>query len=211
MSIRLLLSLFLVTVPALPQLLTVGVKGGVPFTDAFKTARSGSLQYLSNAKRYTVGPTVELGLPMGFRIELDALYKRINYTSVTSGTTGVSSSLTTANTWEFPLQLKHRLVPGPVAPYIAAGVSFRDVSSVHQVTNFFTAEPGQTSTDRPVELDRRFTAGFVVSGGIAFGTRAFRVSPEVRYTRWGWDNFQAPSQLFRSNPDQAEFLLGITF
>ena len=67
--------------PAWAEILSIGVKGGVPLTDAFNTARSGSLSYFSETKRYTVGPTVELHLPLRFSIELDALYTRLNYGS----------------------------------------------------------------------------------------------------------------------------------
>ena len=209
---RILFVSLLIAAPAFPQLLSVGVKGGVPFTDAFNTARTGSLSYISATKRYTVGPMVEFRLPLGFGIEADALYKRINYTLTATGSNGqaVSGSLTTANTWEFPLQLKHRFAPGPIAPYLAAGASFRHVSSLKQITDFFTG--GQpASTNHPNELSNRFTAGLVVSGGIQFGSGHFRVAPELRYTRWGWENFRSPGGLLTSRPDQAEFLVGITF
>ena len=203
---RTLMLCLLVVSPALSQVFSIGVKGGVPLTDAFKTAQSGSTSYLSDTKRYTVGPAVEFHLPFGFGIELDALYKRLNYSSSASA----ASSSTTANTWEFPLQLKHRFGAGPVKPYLAAGASFRHVSGIKQVTNFFTSSPS-TSTDHPAEFDNRFTAGFVASGGIEFGSGHFRVAPEVRYTRWGWDNFRSLDSLLKSNADQTEFLIGITF
>ncbi len=210
---RILFVSLLVAAPAFPQLLSVGVKGGAPFTDAFNTARTGSLNYLSDTKRYTVGPTVEFHLPLGFGIEADALYKRIDYTlnAMTASGLAASSSLTTANTWEFPVLVKHRFVPGPISPYLGAGASFRHVSSVKQVTNFFTGGQMAVSTDRPGELSNRFTAGFVVSGGIQFGSGHFRVAPELRYTRWGWENFRSPGGLLTSKPDEAEFLVGVTF
>lgn len=187
------------------QLVSFGVKAGVPATDAFKATRSASTGYLSDTKRYLAGGTVELRLPAGFGVELDALYKRLNYDS--SGVDGASSM--SGNSWEFPLLFKLRAVEPAVRPFVVAGPSFRHLSGLKQ----FIVDPldRRSDTSRPLELQNRFSAGFTAGAGLEMGNR-FRLVPEVRYTRWGWENFQAAAlPQFRSNVNQLDFLLGIHF
>jgi hypothetical protein len=39
-----------------------------------------------------------------------------------------------------------------------------------------------------------------------------RISPEFRYTRWGGENLRDPiSALLRTNRNQGDFMLGLTF
>ncbi len=194
-------------------LLDFGVKGGVPVTDAFNTARSGNLSYITNTKRYTVGPTVDLNLPFGLGVEFDALYRRLGYESTANLITVVTHAATTGNAWDFPLLLKLRLGAGPIKPYLAAGPTFRGLTSLKQVQTFFFVPTGQvtTQTSRPAELDNRFTTGFTAAGGLQLGAAVVRISPEIRYTRWGWNSFRNPAGLLKSNPDQVDFLLGLTF
>ncbi len=187
------------------QFVSFGVKGGVPLTSAFDTARTGNIAYLSGTKRYLVGPAFELRLPLGLGVELDALYKRLNYES----TTAEQTAHTTVNSWEFPLLFKLRSSSPGISPYVAAGPSFRHLSGLRQ---FVSDRFGIFSeTADPAELDNRFSSGFAVGGGLEIGSR-FRLAPEIRYTRWAWDNFQSPLlPQFRSSPNQLDFLLGIHF
>src|SRR5579863_3806404 len=66
------------------HLLSFGIKGGVPLTDAF--ADSSPLQVdvivhsFSASKNYVIGPMAELNLPFGFSVEADALYRPLNLT-----------------------------------------------------------------------------------------------------------------------------------
>jgi opacity protein-like surface antigen len=194
---------------AYPQLISFGVKAGVPFTDAFKTAQSGDLGYVSDTKRYTVGPTVEVNLPFGLGIELDALYRRLNYeaSEAGTGTDPFVRRTVTANAWDFPLLLKWKAGVRPLQPFFVVGPTFRGLSNLKTAGSFFTG----SRDDDPPELRRDFTTGFTAGVGVRLGNR-WALSPEVRYTRWGWDTFRAPQSSFlRSNPDQVEFLLGLTF
>lgn len=205
--------LLLGAAPARPELFSVGVKGGVPLTDAFHTARNSSLSFFSPAKLYTVGPTVEVHLPFSLAVELDALYRRLNYGSTSFLDHGATAGTrVTGNAWDFPLLLKRRFASGLVRPYVASGASFRTLSDLKHVRNFFDGTNRTTSqTDRPPELQRRFNAGFVIGGGLELNAGILKISPELRYTRWGWDSFRDVDGLLRSNQDQAMFLLGITF
>ena len=204
--------LFSLAVPARPELLSFGVKGGLPVTDAFTTGRGGPLGFFSGVNRYTVGPTVEFHLPAGLSIEFDALYRRLNYGSDAVFPTTVTATRVTANSWEFPLLLKGRLGVGPVHPFIAGGASFQHLSDITRIDEFFEGGARRvTETGRPAELQNRFNAGFVIGGGVELRGGGLRLSPEFRYTRWGWDNFRDVGGLLRSNQDQAAFLLGLTF
>lgn len=187
------------------QLVSFGVKGGVPVTNAFDTARTGSFGYLSDTKRYLVGPAFELRFPLGLGVEFNALYKRLNYSAQAESQTMV----TTANSWEFPLLFKLRATTPALRPYVTAGPSFRRLSGLR---SFLAGVSGVSAgTTDPAELENRFSAGFAVGGGLEMGGR-FRVAPEIRYTRWGSPSFRSilvPG--FSSSQNQLDFLLGIHF
>jgi hypothetical protein len=50
-----------------------------------------------------------------------------------------------------------------------------------------------------------------VGAGIEIRALIVKLSPEIRYTRWGSEAFAGPRDLFSSNQNQADFLIGITF
>lgn len=203
-SVILFIPLF-VPAQGFAQLVSFGVKGGVPATDAFKTARAAGNGYVSGTKRYVAGGTFEVRLPAGIGVELDALYRRLNYEA--SGTDGSTS--TSGNSWEFPLLFKLRAVEPSIRPFLVAGPSFRHVSGLKQ----FLVDPlgRRRDTADPPELQNRFSTGFTAGVGLEIGNR-FRLVPEVRYTRWGWENFQSAAiPRFRSNLNQLDVLLGIHF
>ncbi|HWR52784.1 MAG TPA: porin family protein [Bryobacteraceae bacterium] len=203
---RFLFSFLLAAPLAFPQLLTWGVKAGVPFTDAFKTAQTGDLGYVSDTRRYTFGGTAEVNLPFGLGVELDLLYRRLNYEAQgTAGGEAVRRSVT-ANAWDFPLLLKWKAGIRPLQPFFTVGPTFRGLTNLSQAGTFFNSDRG----DDPIELERKGNTGLTVGIGARLGNQ-IALSPEVRYTRWGWDNFRDPFSLLRSNRDQVEFLVGVTF
>ncbi|MFB3825663.1 MAG: outer membrane beta-barrel protein [Bryobacteraceae bacterium] len=204
---RTLLLFFATAVSALPQF-SVGVKAGVPLTDFFTTVRSPNFGFNSNTKRYIVGPSVQLGLPGGLAVELDALYRRLNYEG--SGTLAdvLTNNRTTGNAWEFPLLLKYRF-PAPVArPFLSAGVAWDTLSGLKQS---ISTRLNLTETSEPKELENKTTTGFVLGAGVEVRAPFVRVIPEIRYTRWGSHHFRDAAGSLLSNRNQAEFLLGFTF
>jgi hypothetical protein len=60
---KLTLLVFAAVVTAAAQPVSIGVKGGVPITDAFDTLRGNQAAYATNTHRYVVGPTVQFNLP----------------------------------------------------------------------------------------------------------------------------------------------------
>jgi hypothetical protein len=208
------LLLFLIPVPVFSQSLDFGFKAGVPLTDAFKhgiTAPLSPSTYRSDTRRYTLGPTVELRLPLGIGIEFDALYKRLGFESetVVSGVPVPGTAIlaeTRANSWEFPLLVKLRS-PGIVfRPFIDGGISFRTLTGVKK---FVTGLAG--ADDTPSELRDKHARGFVLGAGFEVSAPFVKISPEFRYTRWAGENFRDTLNLLRTNQNQADFLIGITF
>ena len=190
---------------------TFGVKGGVPITDAFDAARSGNSSYVTRTKRYLVGPTFEFLLPKRFSVEVDGLFKRVGYQYDATGPSVYSK--TVANTWEFPLLLKYEILPGPIRPFVDAGASLRHLSGIRQIREAVSVSTLQrVEINNAAEFNKRNDIGFTFGGGIAFKLGPVRISPELRYTRWGGENFRDPiNALLRTNRNQGDFLLGLTF
>ena len=190
-----------------------GIKAGLPLTEFVDTVDSGRFRFTSSNHHYIVGPSFELRLPAGLGIEVDALYRRIGYEGSGNAVDVYSTSRTTGNAWEFPVLGKYRF-PGLILhPYLSAGVAFDNLSGVEQ-TITRTVIPTQittTTTQSPAELKNTTTTGFVIGGGVEIKALLIRLTPEVRYTRWGSQHFTDINGLIHSNQNQAEFLLGISF
>jgi len=190
------------------QPVSIGVKGGLPINDALETAQGlnpfGSV-YLVNNHRYLVGGTIQFNFPGRFSIEVDGLYRRVGFQHSVTNTPpaiGTTVTSTTANSWEFPVLGKFAILPGHVRPFVDAGANFRRISNV-TTTSILTTIP---------ELDKDFAAGFTFGGGIEFKFERLRVSPEIRFTHWGTENFHDPvNSLLHTNQNQGDFMLGITF
>src|ERR1700691_4429097 len=84
------------------QSLVFGLAGGARLTNDTEAPAMGE------SKRYIVGPMIELGLPLGFAVEADALYSREGYYFAFNG-----ALVQSTNSWAFPLLLKYRL-PVPI-------------------------------------------------------------------------------------------------
>lgn len=142
---------------------------------------SESGTFRPDTKRYTIGPMAELRLPFGLGAEADVLYKRFSY----DGGSG--------SQWEIPILAKYRLGGEIIHPYIEGGVSFRRL----------TGSEGVLGGDRA-------SKGFVLGAGVEFRALLIRISPELRWTRWGDRNLDI-TRFLRENRNQAEFLIGISF
>ena len=138
--------------------LGVGVKAGVPATGLVMSSDHAGGAFGATGGNYVIGPTVEIRLPFGLGVEVDALYRSVNNPSGSS--------------WEFPILAKYRLsVREHLAPYVVGGGSFQrnDILQAVQVG------PTKTAT------------GFAFGAGLEAKLRLIRVSPEIRYTRWTSD------------------------
>jgi hypothetical protein len=60
-------------------------------------------------------------------------------------------------------------------------------------------------------LNKNVTHGIVFGGGVEVKALVIHIAPEIRFTRWNDQHFLDPAGLIKSNLNQAEFLVGITF
>ena len=191
---RFVLLLLLAAAPAFPQKLLWGVKAGVPVTDLVKSEAWKNGRYYPSSGRYTLGPTIELTLPFRLSIEFDVLYRSAKYRFV--NTVSGAGSEASGNAFQFPLLLKVRLSRRSVAPYVAGGVTFNRLTGLKQLG----------------ELDKATVGGLVAGAGLEGRLPLVRISPEIRYTRWGSVNLRNLGGGFNlSNQNQIEALVGITF
>ena len=194
----LFLALFF-TAAASAQLFSAGIKAGIPLTDSFENLTVPSafttgqtIHTYSSSKKFVAGGMVELHLPLGFSIEVDGLYRPLRLiTDVTNASQpGMGRDSVNYTSWEVPFVGKYRFLHTPlVKPYVEAGPNFRFLDTL------------------PDHFMSRH--GFVLGGGLELKAWKLRFSPELRYTRWGADsnfNFNA-----KSNQNQVEFLVGVTF
>jgi len=230
MKLPLLVIVLSVPCAAIAQTLSLGIKGGIPLTEAFDTANFAGLSaggttkisYTSRAKTYTVGPAVEVSLPLGLAVEFDALYKRLNYNSSSSVSNisfaGIQEQHNIISRWDLPLLIKYRVRRFALTPYISGGINTNYIVNTTEISRAgfvplgapLTLGPPIKSGNPPAELRHRSSKGGVISGGFEFRYRRIRLAPELRYTRWAHENFHETALgRFRSNLHQAEILLAV--
>lgn len=177
--------------------LSVGVKAGIPITDAFSNRSLGPNQsFYSNSQNYILGPSIELRLPFHVSAEFDALYRPLTFgastASVVNGSPVLSTSSTTLSSWEFPLMFKYHFHNERlVKPYAEVGPSFR--TGAQQLS---------------------YLSGAGISAGVGADVKVplVRLSPELRYTHWSGDGGHSPlTAPLGSRQDQVEFLFGFSF
>lgn len=186
-----------------------GFKLGLPLTDVLDVSSGNNNNVISElrTKRYIFGPQFEVRLPAGFSVELDALYTKYEIDSVAGAATSFLGASFDGNSWEFPLMLKKKFggasaVAASVRPFVAAGASFRRLSDIDQIGRFVTGR----------DIDSDIAKGFVIGGGLEIRALFLRVSPELRFTRWGEESFASGlTNVLKSNRNQAQLLVGFSF
>ncbi len=186
---------------ACAQPISFGGRIGAPLSDAIKAGVTRDLAYATTSRRLVIGPTLEINLPFRTSIVFDILYRQLGYAQAST----TQASVTTANQFEFPVMLKHRLRDGRARPFIGAGVAFSKLSGVKTLA-------ASVVTGNPPEFRKDATAGIVFAGGVEIGALLVKISPEIRYTYRTSRHFaSAVSDLLRSNVNQFDFLVGVTF
>ena len=185
----------------------------MPLTDFVDAAKGDHAAYFTNTKRYTVGPTVEFHLPARYSLEIDALYKRFGFDGQAVTADGSTLIGTRGNSWEFPILAKFEVVPGPVRPFVDAGASIRHISGIKQVRQIVSAGTlSIVELNNPPEFNKSTDIGLAFGAGIALKLGRVRISPELRYTRWGGENLRDPvNALLHTHRNQGDFLIGFTF
>lgn len=165
----------------------IGVKGGVPLTDALVT--SGIVnpgEAISKSNDYIIGPAAEIRIPFGFAFEVDGLYRSTEY----SLTNGSGTATIPAHAWEIPYLAKFRFPIPVLKPFISAGGAYRSF------------------TDMPTNVTPTHNA-FVAGGGLELRIKRLRLSAEGRWLHWN-----APPEngnAVKLSQNQGELLFGIIF
>jgi len=197
------------------QEFSLGIKVGLPVSTLVSTSPGEDATTL----RYTIGPTVELGLSRRLAFDTDLLYKRfaLNF-SIPSSAAAVSVpalSRATGNRWELPLILKYRVAKWPPRVFVELGVSFNRIAGIHGIGVCARTSSGQefycVGNQTLFELRHRSTKGALIGGGLETRLGPLRFNPEFRLTHWADRNFGVRDAPLRSNLTQAEFLAGFTF
>jgi hypothetical protein len=197
---------------------TLGFKIGVPVTNMFSAGNTTQFgnsipgSYTSAVPRYEFGVSGEFQLPKNLRFEIDGLFKRGGFDSALPfGSTGsLAYRPTTFNNWEIPGLFKYNLTMGHFRPFIDFGASLRHISTISQTTYAAGFAFPQIS-DNAIELHNRNTFGGVAGFGLTFKRGPFELTPEARYTRWANQSFVGSLGSLRTNLDQGDVLLGISF
>jgi Outer membrane protein beta-barrel domain len=192
----LLLGLFTVGA-ANAQALSVGVMGGAPFTDVVNGDTVNGVRSIARSNNFTVGPVLQVNLPLSLRLEVDALFRpyHVNLNSV-NFVEDIS-----AQQWRFPVLLQYRFGGPPVLkPFVEAGLSFDHLAGISNAAK-------STLASGPGALLHQSDAGIILGAGIDIKLPLIiRFSGELRYTRQTVSNFSDFSNL-----NQAEVLFGIHF
>ena len=174
--------------------LIIGARGGAPFggTNTITNAVTSGLGVAE--RRFQIGPTLGVRLPLGFSVEGDALYNRqaLNFFQF-AGTTSTS--------WEFPVMLKFTAGHQAIAPVFGAGATVRHVNDFGTIPSFVFNQATSPNT-----------VGFVAGAGLRVKLGPVNITPEIRYTRWGGNSFsQSLVNLLPLDRNEGSVLLGITF
>jgi hypothetical protein len=206
--------------------LTLGLKVGVPVTDMFSSSNTGpsllsgtnlvnstgipGSNYSSHTPRYILGASAEFHMPLHLRFEVDALYKRGGFNSAIPFGGGTAYRPTSLNWWEIPGLFKYNIAMGHFRPFIDFGASLRHISTITQ-SSFVPGNFQPVYANNSDAIHNRNSFGGVAGFGITFKKGPFELTPEARYTRWANQAFASNNGGLKTNLDQGDILLGISF
>jgi hypothetical protein len=191
---KLLVGLVVFAGMACAQSISVGVLGGVPFTDAVNTVNNSSYSTVYKSTNFIVGPSLQVNLPASLRLEFDALYRPVKYQATTVAATNSIS----ASQWQFPLLMQYRFKTPRVKPFVEAGVQFDHLSGLSQAATQIASGAGQVLRTNGVSV--------VLGGGVDVKIPFVRLSGELRFAHEAQQELQSISNL-----NQAEVIFGVHF
>jgi hypothetical protein len=203
----------------LAQRVSVGIKAGVPCSDVVAVARDDSVSpYYSQTKPYTLGPVVDVRLVWGLRVEIGAMYKRIDqqvgrrtyiFTDDDGNVIGGGTRPAVAaagQSWVIPMAGQYSFGHARERPYVEGGFAYNHLSNVFvgrpASTSYFNSSYSPLLPASTTSVDR---TGFLLGAGVEINLPMLRLSPGVRYTRYRRDVYWLPS------PYAVDALLGITW
>jgi hypothetical protein len=214
---------------AFAQHISVGIKAGVPLTGLLRGRCCQEVP--TQTRRYTIGPVVDIGLPLGFGVEFGALYKRFDQQSYAVTTTGyvnwddetgyaiqqTAGISAVGHSWEFPVAVQYHFFKSAIRPYVEGGVSLNRLSNVYsaQTTPY---PPYPSSLQLPftiTPLRGSFTrVGPLFGMGVDVKLHRIHVTPGLRYTRYNklsWPFTACSSGSACRGNNAVDFLVGFTF
>lgn len=164
----------------------LGFRGGLPFGDAFESLRTANFE-LKGRNRFVIGPTLELRLPAGFGVNLDLLYRRYSFQTITGDQTRTDG----AGQWEIPVMMRYHFPGILVRPFVAGGPVWSTITGLNSTRN---------------------TTGLALGMGLDVHVPFGHITPELRYSRRFQDTIvTAPAAPLKSNSNQIDLMVGFTF
>jgi hypothetical protein len=183
---------------AFAQPVSIGLVGGAGLTQDFQNnifyfGPTAPITSYSTPKHYIVGGMLEARLPLHLSVEIDALYHELEYTEATIEPNGTLNSVSPSPvvTWEFPVLAKYRFSVPFVKPFVDGGPSFRT--------------SGNLNSTQPSNH------GFAAGVGAEARLWKLKIAPQLRYIRWAEDPRRPFPYAPYTKPDQAEFLVSVSF
>jgi hypothetical protein len=167
------------------QSLSIGVIGGAPFQDVVNGKTVNNVVSIAKSPNFTVGPALQVSLPLSLRLEVDALYRPYSF------------SLETANGPQAVSSNQYRFGTPVGKPFVEGGLSYDRLTGISDAAKSILFTPGQL---------HQSDASVVLGVGADVKIPLFRISGELRYTRQTVSNFGDFSNL-----NQAEVLVGVHF
>ncbi len=191
-------------------------------------------RYNSETKRLLIGPAFRVDLQRGLGIEFDALYQRVNYdhaiasSSPTASFFSRSFEQTTANRWQFPLLIQYNGTLSKTKFFAEAGPSISRIANSRSNISSTSSTASSTSSNTSSVTGQGGTlAGITAGAGVDLPFFRQHLRPEFRYGHWFSPStgavigqaslFIIPTSVvslsptFRTNQNEATFLLGLTF
>lgn len=173
-----------------------------------QTGRTGQNDSHLLLKRFAVGPSFELGLPAGLRLESGFLYRRFSSSeNLSLGPANWQSYDIRGSRWELPAVLKREFGRGAVRPFAGGGGVWSRVPAPDVTVAMYLEAgppPYQVNTVRTKGSPDN-TGGWIATGGVRIrGPGGVKFTPEIRFVHW-------TSGQWLPTRNQADFFLGIGF
>jgi hypothetical protein len=197
---------------------SAGISGGAALTDLMGRISGYRMSGYSEAKRYTVGPVLEIRLPASFAAEFSALYRRAGFTFQYMASIQNVTSRVRANSWEFPMIFKYYMGGrnAVARPYVSGGYVLRFLSNAQQAryTSPLPGFPPPPIYHGAYWLDSNPSQGMAIGGGLSLKAGPIHIAPEIRYTGWftvPFDTYGSHGFTVQSARDQVDLLVAVTF
>ncbi len=187
------------------QAVSFSLTAGVPLNDRISAAEGQT----ASTGRFTFGPSLRLGLPRGFGVDVELLYKwsRFGFASIPEHAV--------VHRMELPLLFRYRFSGSRVHPWLHAGLSFSRVVAVSGADlcarNALGEESYCIGGETAAVLRHRHTHGPVLGAGMEFAWGRVHIAPELRITHWVDRNFGTRDSSLRSNLTELDALVGLRF